>query len=202
MLPPFISAEHDSELYRFESRNAGNSTSCTTTLTAHEESEEEDDEMHSAECISVSDARSGGDSGGGTGEISKPRMPTDEDIAIRAQAEIATAFPATYDSLMLCLFQTTSRPPQQLRYISQEERTAYKRQHQLLLTITERLGLPKGDEKAFAFIKIHDRVVHGRGRSVKTIKEIRRKKLERHQQWMRAVKNMPEERSSHANIVE
>ena len=48
----------------------------------------------------------------------------------------------------------------------------------------------------------HKRGVHGRRRSVKTIKAIRREKLERHQQWMRTVKNMPEERSSDANIME
>ena len=37
---------------------------------------------------------------------------------------------------------------------------------------------------------------------MRTIKYVCREKLELHQQWMRAVKNMPEERSSHANIME
>ena len=65
------------------------------------------------------------------------------------------------------------------------------RQYKILMAITERLGLPKGNEKEFALMKRHDRAVHGQRRSVKTIKEIRREKLELHQQRMRAVRNMP-----------
>ena len=64
------------------------------------------------------------------------------------------------------------------------------------------LSLPKGDEEAFAFMERHEKAVHRPRRSVKTIKQIRREKLELHQQWMRAVRNMPGERSSHANIME
>ena len=75
------------------------------------------------------------------------------------------------------------------------------RQHQILLAITECLGLPKGNEKEFALME-SERAVHGQRRSVKTIKEIRQEKLELHQQQLRAVRNMPEERSSHANIME
>ena len=77
-----------------------------------------------------------------------------------------------------------------------------KSQHQLLLAITERLSLPKVNEKTFALLERHERAVHGQRRSVKTIKEIRREKSELHQQRMSAVRNMPEERSSHANIME
>ena len=47
----------------------------------------------------------------------------------------------------------------------------------------------------------YERVVHDRRRSVETFKEIRREKLELHQQRMRAVRNMPEEKSSDANII-
>ena len=77
-----------------------------------------------------------------------------------------------------------------------------KRQRQILLAITERLGLTKGNEKAFALMEGHERTVYGHRRSVKTIKEIRRERLDLHQQRMRAVGNMPEERSSYANIME
>ena len=75
-------------------------------------------------------------------------------------------------------------------------------QHQLLLAITERLSLPKGNKEVFAFMEIHERAVYCQRRSVKIIKEICREKLELHEQWMRAARNMPEERSTHADIME
>ena len=78
----------------------------------------------------------------------------------------------------------------------------YKRQHQILLAITERLGVPKGDREAFAFMERHERADYRQRRSVKTILEVRREKLELHEQWMRVVRNIPEERSSNANIME
>ena len=97
--------------------------------TEHEESDEENDETHSAECISINDVRGGGDIGSGIGDSSEPRIPTDEDIAIRVQAWIAATFPLPDESLMVCLSRNTSRPPTQRRNINPEARTAYKRQH-------------------------------------------------------------------------
>ena len=86
MLPPYNSAEHeDVELYRLNPGNVGN-----PILIEHEASEENDDETHSAECISINDVRGGGNSSSGIGDNSEPRISTDEDIAIRAQA---AAFP-------------------------------------------------------------------------------------------------------------
>ena len=129
MMPPYNSAEHeDSKLHRLNPRNVGNPAPIE-----YEGSEEEDDETHSAECISINDVRGGGDSGSGIDDNSEPRILIDENIAIRAQAGIATAFPMTYDSLMMCLSQNTSRPPRQRKYINPEAASAYKRQHQLLL---------------------------------------------------------------------
>ena len=116
-------AKHEgSELYRFKPGNVGNSH-----LTENDESDEEDDETHSAECILVNDVRRGGDSDSETDDSNEPRIPNDEDIATRAQAGIAATFRTTYDSLMLCLSRTTSRPPTQRRYINKKARTAYKR---------------------------------------------------------------------------
>ena len=119
----------------------------------YETSEEKDDETKSAKCISINDVRVGGDSGSGIGDNSEPRILTDEDIVIRAQARIAAAFPTTYDSLMMCLSRNISHSPTQRRYTNQEAASVFQRQHQKLLAITEGLGLLKGDEKAFVFMK-------------------------------------------------
>ena len=174
MMPPYNSAEHeDSEPYRLNPGNVGN-----LAPIEYQESEEKDIEAHSAECISINDAREGGNSGSGISDINEPRIPTDDDIAIRARAGIVATFPTTYDSLMMCLSRNTSHPPTNRRYINLEAASAYKRQHQLLLTITEHLGLPKGDKEAFALMERHERAVYRRRRSLKTIKEIRRKKSE------------------------
>ena len=59
----FSSAEHeDSKLYRFEPGNVGSSTGETKTLLKSLEVEEDDDEILSAECISVNDVRGRSDS--------------------------------------------------------------------------------------------------------------------------------------------
>ena len=63
----------------------------------------------------------------------------------------------------------------------------------MLLTITERLGLPKGDKEAFAFMERYERADYRQKRSIKTTLEIRREKWELHEQWLRAVSDMPEE---------
>ena len=102
MLAPYNSAEHkDSELYRLAPRNVGKSTSI-----GHEASEGKDDETHSAECISINDVRRRSDSSSGIGDSSEQRIPTDEDIAIRAQAGIAATFLMINDSLMMCYLGT------------------------------------------------------------------------------------------------
>ena len=89
MLPPYNSAEHeDSERYWLKPRNVRNSIPIK-----HEASQEKDDETHSAEWISINDIREGGDSGSGIGDSSEPRIPTYENMAIRAQAGIAATFP-------------------------------------------------------------------------------------------------------------
>ena len=134
MTPPYNSAEHeDSKLYRLNPGNVVNQASIE-----YKESEEKDDETHSAKCISINDGRGKGNSSSGIGDNSEPRISTDE---------TAAAFPTTYDSLMMCQSQNTSRPPMQRRYINPEAASTYKRQHQILLAITERLGLPKGDKR-------------------------------------------------------
>ena len=48
----------------------------------------------------------------------------------------------------------------------------------------------------------HERAFDRQRRSVKTILEVCREKLKLHEQWMRVVRNTPEERSSHTNIME
>ena len=111
MMPRYNSAEHeDSERYRLKPGNFGKPTSIK-----HETKEGKNDETHSAECISINDVSRGGNSGSGIGDNSEPRIPMDKNIAIRAQAGIAAAFPTTYDSLMMCLSRNTSRPPIQRR---------------------------------------------------------------------------------------
>ena len=80
----------------------------------------------------------------------------------------------------------------QRRYINPETASLYKRQNQILLAITERLGLLKGDKEAFPFMERYERADYRQRRSVKTILEVRRDKLELHEQWMRVVRNMPQ----------
>ena len=153
MMPPYNSAKHeDSEFYRLNSANVGNPAPIE-----YEQSEENYDETYSAECISINDVREEGDSGSKIDDNSEPRIPTDEDIAIRAQAEIAA---------MMCLSRNTSCPHMQRRYINPEAASEYKKQHQLLLAITKRIRLPKGDKEAFAFMERHERGVHRQRRSV------------------------------------
>ena len=79
---------------------------------------------------SINDVRKGSDSGSRIGESSEPRIPTDEDIAIRAQTGIEAAFTTTYDLLIMCLSRNTSRPPTQQRYINPEAAFEYKGQYQ------------------------------------------------------------------------
>ena len=132
MMSSYNSAEHkDSELYLFNPGNVENQAPIEC-----EESEEKDDETNSEECISINDVREGGDSSSGIGDNSEPRIPIDEDIAIRVQTGIAAAFSLTYDSLMMCLSWNNSRPLIQRRYINPEAASLYKRQHQILLTVT------------------------------------------------------------------
>ena len=96
----------NSELYRFNPGNVGNQAPIERA-----KSEGKDDETHSEECISINDVRKGGDSSSGIGDNSESRIPTEDDIAIRAQSGIAAVFPTTYDSLMMCPSRNTSRPP-------------------------------------------------------------------------------------------
>ena len=47
---------------------------------------------HLAEFISINNVQGGSDSGRGIGDSSEPRIPTGDDIAIRAKAGIAATF--------------------------------------------------------------------------------------------------------------
>ena len=128
---------------------------------------EKDNETHSEECVSINDVRKGDDSSSEIGDNRESRILTDEDITICA------VLPTTYESLKMCLSRNTSRPPMQRRYINQEAASLNKKQHQILLAITEHLGLPKGDKEAFAFMERYERADYHQRRSVKTILEVR-----------------------------
>ena len=171
-------------------------------MTRREESEGKDDETHSEECVPINDSRRRNDSSSESCDYSEPTIPTNEDIVTRAQVGIATTFPTTHESLRMCLAQNTSRSPLQRRYISPDAAYVYKKQRQILLAITERLGLPKGDREAFAFMERYERADYRQRRSVKTILEVRQEKWELHEQWMKVVRNMPDEKSSDANSME
>ena len=110
MMPPYNNAEHeDFELYRLNPGNIGNPASI--------EYKEKNKKMmsHTRGNASINDVRRGGYSDSGIGDNSEPRIPTNEDIEIRAQAGIVAAFPTTYDSLMMCLSRNTSCQPTQRR---------------------------------------------------------------------------------------